>query len=66
MSYVRLEDSFDGIHVIFVDYPKGGGGVRRAAWIATLDRAVQHTIRIETRFVTGNDNDVVRVYIDGA
>ena len=33
--------------------------------IATLDRAESHTIKFETTFVKGDDNDVVRVFIDG-
>jgi hypothetical protein len=58
MSYVRLEDRADGVKVVFrdstfIDQP-----------IALLDRG-EHTVKIETTFVKGDDNDVVRVFIDG-
>ena len=59
MSYVRLEDSVDGVKVVFRD------GTFGDQLIDTLDRSVPHTIRIETTFVKGDDNDVVRVFIDG-
>ena len=59
MSYVRLEDSADGVKVVFRD------GTFGDQLIDTLDRSVPHTIRFETTFVKGDDNDVVRVFIDG-
>ena len=65
MSYVRLEDRFDGVRVFFTDYPNETTATTYTdKWIATLDRAVAHTIRFETKFVEGGNNDVVRVYID--
>jgi hypothetical protein len=59
MSYVRLEDSADGVKVVFRD------GTFGDQLIDTLDRSVPHTIRFETTFVKGDDNDVVQVFIDG-
>ncbi len=59
MSYVRLEDSADGVKVVFRD------GTFADQLIDTLDRSVPHTIKFETTFVKGDDNDVVRVFIDG-
>ena len=59
MSQLRFEDRADGVHVIFTDatfVPQD---------IATLDRSVKHDVEIETTFVHGHDNDVVRVSIDG-
>jgi hypothetical protein len=66
MSYVRLEDRFDGVRVFFADTPNEDTSVSFTdKWIATLDRARPHTIKFVTTFVRGNDNDIVRVYIDG-
>ena len=58
MSYVRLEDSANGVKVVFRD------GTFGDQLIDTLDRSAPHTIRFETTFVKGDDNDVVRVFID--
>jgi len=60
MSYVRFEDSADGVRVVFRD------GTFTDQSIATLDRSIPHTVKIETTFVRGDANDVVRVFIDGA
>jgi hypothetical protein len=71
MSYVRLQDTPDGINVTFMDTPTGYvDPARHVAFetqtIATgLDRTVDHTIRFETKFVPGQDNDIVRVFVDG-
>lgn len=59
MSRVRFEDRADGVHVLFADATFVDQD------IATLDRTVAHQVRIETTFVHGHDNDVVRVIIDG-
>ncbi len=64
MCYVRLEDSYDGVRVFFDDVPNEdtatlsptGGSPR---W-TVLDA---HTIRFETTFVRGTDNDVVRIFL---
>ena len=58
MSYLRLEDSAEGVKVFFRD------GTFADQQIATLNRS-EHTIRFETTFVRGDDNDVVQVFIDG-
>jgi hypothetical protein len=59
MSYVRLEDGYDGVRVFFRD------GTFTDKWIATLNRNQAHTIKFVTTFVPGYDNDVVRVLLDG-
>jgi hypothetical protein len=59
MSYLRFEDSEDGVTVVFRD-----GANLTDQPIALLDRN-EHTIKFETTFVHGHDNDVVRVFIDG-
>jgi hypothetical protein len=60
MSRVRFNDTADGINVLFDD------STFVPQTIATeLDRTVEHTVEIETTFVHGHDNDVVRVIIDG-
>jgi hypothetical protein len=64
MSYVRLEDRFDGVRVFFDDMSNHNADFTER-WIATLDRSVPHTIKFETAFVKGDDNDIVRVSIDG-
>jgi hypothetical protein len=63
MSYLRLEDRADGVHVFFDDYSSGGF---REEDVATLDRAAKHTIGLTMRFVDGVSNDVVNVYVDGS
>jgi hypothetical protein len=79
MSYLRFEDFIDGIHVFFSEYKDNapfGGSVGDPAGcaseddfadtdIATLNRAVPHTIKIAIFFLDGPRNDVVQVYIDG-
>jgi len=59
ISYVRLEDGYDGVRVFFRDAPFND------KWIATLKRQDAHKIKFVTTFVPGYDNDVVRVFIDG-
>jgi hypothetical protein len=59
MSYVRLEDGYDGVRVFFRD------ATFADKWIATLNRRDAHEIKFVTTFVPGYDNDVVRVFIDG-
>jgi hypothetical protein len=60
MSRVRFEDrGADGVHVLFAD------ATFQDQDIATLDRSVPHKVKIETTFVKGDENDVVRVFIDG-
>ena len=64
-SYVRLEDSYDGMRVFFVEYPNvNGAAAYTDRWIATVNRN-QHNVKFVTTFVPGTNNDVVRVFIDG-
>jgi hypothetical protein len=65
MSYVRLEDTPDGVRVFFVDVPNRDGAAFNEVWIATLDRDVPHTIKFAMSLVPGEANDVVKVYVDG-
>jgi hypothetical protein len=70
MSYVRLEDSANGIQLFFRDVPTGYLNPDHSVLfseqqIATLDRAVPHTIRFDINLLPGQDNDVVRVFVDG-
>jgi hypothetical protein len=60
MSYLRLEDHADGVKVFWRD------ATFTDQLIATLDRSALHTFEVESTFVRGDDNDVVRVTIDGA
>ncbi len=59
MSYLRFEDRFDGIRVFFND------ATFTDKWVATLDRDSAHSVKFVTTFVPGNDNDIIRVSIDG-
>lgn len=63
MSYLRFEDAAIGTTVYFSDFYSGAF---RETNIATLDRALPHTIKFEMTFVDGEDNDIVEIYIDGA
>ena len=69
MSYVRLEDQFDGVHVFFDDVTDAGpiGTVAdfNETDIATLTRTRAHTIRFLMNLKPGPGNDVVKIYIDG-
>lgn len=79
MGYLRFEDQADGIHVFFDDYIDAapfGGAVGDAAGcgneddftdidIATLSRAIPHTIKFVMKFNEGPRNDIVEIYIDG-
>ena len=71
MSYVRIRDAADGLAVDFSDVPSPATDnnghvnfdIRTIA--AGLDRSKPHTIRFSIDFVPGEDNDVVKVYVDG-
>jgi hypothetical protein len=69
MSYVRLEDQADGVHLFFDDVTDAGpiGTVANfnETDIATLSRSKAHTIRFLMNFKPGPGNDVVKVYVDG-
>jgi len=67
MSYVRLEEQADGVHVFFIDWTGTGSAAQQNEHdIATLDRSVPHTVKFDMQFVDGPSNDVVKVSIDGA
>lgn len=67
MSYLRFEDTSVGTTVYFDDVQ---GITANANFvetnIATLNRAVPHTIKFAIDYVDGPSNDVVKIYIDGA
>ena len=65
MSFVRLEDHPDGVRVFFSDVPNRDSNVFDTQWIATLDRTEAHTIAFDMALVPGENNDVVRISIDG-
>lgn len=62
MSYVRLEDQADGIHVFFDDY---SSHTFNETDLATVDRTSVHSVKFSMDFENGADNDVVSVYVDG-
>ena len=65
MSYLRLEDQADGIHIFFDDVP---GVTNPSDWVetdvATISRA-SHTIKLTMDALGGSSNDIVKVYVDG-
>jgi hypothetical protein len=66
MSYVRLENTLDGVQVFFVDNPNAYvNDVQGSRWIATLNPSQTHTIKFVMSLVPGEDNDVVNIYVDG-
>jgi hypothetical protein len=71
MSYIRFEDSYDGIRVFFRDVAgePAESGLHSVLFtekqIATLSHDRAHSIKFDTTFIPGFDNDVVRVSIDG-
>ncbi|MCW2997281.1 MAG: exported protein of unknown function [Solirubrobacterales bacterium] len=70
-GFVAIEDRPAGLAVVFIDVPSPattGGHVDFVDRdVATgLSRAATHTVRISTQFVEGPNNDIARVYVDGA
>lgn len=69
MQYVRLEDHADGIHVFIDDTPLDvnppGYTFRETDAGVVLDRTTAHTIRFLIELVPGENNDIVRIFIDG-
>ena len=64
MSAVRLVDDPDGIRAIVFDTPEPDGEFE--AYDAGVYRRDQvHTVRFWIKFVPGEDNDIVRIFIDG-
>src|SRR5215212_3963548 len=67
MSWVNVKANANGPDVTFSAPDDDGTFPANTETIAAdLDPAVAHTIRIETDFVDGPSNDVVRVFVDGA
>lgn len=70
MSWVQMTDKPSGLEVNFYDYqisaaPPTGDFVFTNV-ISGLDRTVPHRIKITMEFIDGPENDVVKVYVDGA
>jgi Ca2+-binding RTX toxin-like protein len=66
MSYLRFDDTANGIDVYFDDVQGTANPANFVETkIATISRA-PHTIKFVMDFVDGASNDVVKVYIDGA
>src|SRR5262249_49130219 len=63
MSYIGLEDTPDGIDVIFYDTPNPDGDFVGYD-LGTLPRDTPHTIKFWMKLNPGPDNDLVRTYID--
>lgn len=72
MSWIQMTDSQNGIDVNFFGYDSTLGGTCSdlTNFVFTqiadgLDRTQPHTIEVEMFLLEGNNNDIVRVYIDG-
>jgi len=64
MSAVRLIDEPDGIRAIIFDTPDPSGGF--VAYDGGLyKRDAVHTVKFWIKFVPGENNDIVRIFIDG-
>jgi hypothetical protein len=79
MGRLLIEDNADGLAVSYADVPderlvEYGDGDATLDGVAfedhlvasQLDRTAAHRIRLEISFLEGADNDVARVYVDGA
>jgi hypothetical protein len=67
MSYLRLADQADGIHVFFVDVQGTTSPSNFVETeIATLSRTAPHTLKFAIDYVNGPSNDIVKVYVDGS
>ena len=64
MSYVGLRDTADGIRVTVYDTPEADGDFVPYDG-GLLDRKVPHTIKFWIKLNPGDDDDLVRIYIDG-
>jgi hypothetical protein len=63
MSYVSLTDTASGVQVTFYETAADGSFVGYD--VGTYSRNEVHTIRFLIETVTGEANDIVRLYIDG-
>jgi hypothetical protein len=69
MSFIRLRDMPTGVSIDFDDAvidTQGAVGFREVEIAHLLDRTVPHSVRFSMDFVPGVNNDVVKVYVDGA
>jgi len=64
MSWVRLLDQQDGIHVDASDSSEPGGGFAYYYDLATLSHRQPHTIEFQIKLIAGEANDRVRILID--
>lgn len=68
MSYLRFEDGTTGLDVFFDDVQ---GTTNPANFVETqiatgLNRTVPHTVKMTLQTVSGNSNDIVKIYIDSS
>ena len=65
MSAVRFIDEPDGIRAIIFDTPDPTTGAFVAYDAGLYSRDAVHTVRFWIKFVPGENNDIVRIFIDG-
>ena len=66
MSWVQMEDTPSGISINFFDYQRSVGDFVFTNVASGLARNAPHLIEITMDFFDGAENDVVKVYVDGA
>jgi hypothetical protein len=72
MSFIRLRDTPTGVSIDFDDVPsattdaQGHVDFHEVEIAHSLDRSVPHSVRFSIAFVPGDNNDIVKVYVDGA
>jgi hypothetical protein len=65
MSFVRLMDKGDGIHVMFNEMRPNSNDFSDLQDIAKVNYSSAHTLRFELKMLPGRNNDQVAVYVDG-
>ena len=66
MSWVQMQDTPTGLQLNFEEYQHSILNFVLTPMATGLDRTVPHTVRITMQFIDGAENDIVKVYLDGA
>lgn len=66
MSWLQMTDTPSGLQLNFEEYRHSISNFVLTPIATGLDRTVPHTVKITMLFVDGPENDVVKVYLDGA
>ncbi len=66
MSYLRFSDTPAGLSLLFYDYQVPVADFVGTEVASGISRSVPHHVKITMEFVDGAQNDIVKVYLDGA